>query len=329
MAQIKMTDSLTTEQRRFVNKRLSLNLLIQGAAAHAHWSAHHLVEEALNALAPELFPLYTEMMTRIRLGYWVGGIPSIMGSPIRFWLQLGDEEHEFSYHPFFLNYGHKLATESRVEAFERCKKGGLSTHALMNELRGLELYQEALTIELPHQVGLVKLAKDICCQLYGIDRTLLLGKLTPTPLFGKVRPPETLAGEVLMECMIGWSAVVRSKGRLKVRAAATIWPLLVHEFVKGTMELICLHGLNTLEEEDYQVVLDRTDHVEFEIPMLQIGGAVFRRLLDARPREVPLAQCVVCVSKMDSLEIDRLFGLLIDSPNRATDMIRSAYEADR
>jgi len=322
-----MADSLTVQQRQYVNKKLSLNLLIQGAAAHAHWSAHHLVEEELNELEPKLFPLYTEMMTRIRLGYWVGGIPSMMGSPIRFWFQVQEEEHEFSYHPFFLKHGYKLAIQSKGDAYDRCEKEELATHALMNEVRGLELYQDSLRLELPHQEPLVNIAKQVCCELYGIDRELLLAELTLTPRFGEIRTPETIKGKMILECMIGWSAVVRSNDRLKVRAAATIWPLLVHELVKGTMELVCLHGLNTLKDEDYQVVLERTDHVEYEIPMLQIGGAIFRRLLQARPREIPLAQCVAEISKMDSVDIDQLFDSLIESPNRATDMIRSAHDS--
>lgn len=94
-------DVLTIHQRQEVNKRLSLNLLIQGAAAHAHWSAHHLVANELNALHGELMPVYDEMMIRSRLGYWIGGIPQIMGSPTRFWLRLDELDHEFAHHHFF------------------------------------------------------------------------------------------------------------------------------------------------------------------------------------------------------------------------------------
>ena len=51
-------DPLTTQQRQIVNKRLTLNLLIQGAATHGHWAAHQLVAKELADIDPELFDTY-------------------------------------------------------------------------------------------------------------------------------------------------------------------------------------------------------------------------------------------------------------------------------
>ena len=63
-------DSLTTRQRQVVNKRLTLNLLIQGAAAHGHWKAHRLVSEQLQAINPILESTYDDMMLLSELSYW-------------------------------------------------------------------------------------------------------------------------------------------------------------------------------------------------------------------------------------------------------------------
>ena len=41
-----------------VNKRLTMNLLMQGAASHVFLTAHHLVRTELNQLDPRLIPFY-------------------------------------------------------------------------------------------------------------------------------------------------------------------------------------------------------------------------------------------------------------------------------
>lgn len=246
----------------------------------------------------------------------------IMGSPTRFWLRLEEDEHEFAFHPFFTKYGYRIARETEHDVLQRCQRANISKNSLSNEMYAFTLYHEVLELERPHIPKLEKLAKEVCSELYGIDVRLLKAKLTQSPKFGKVRPPETSAGREIINHMIGWSAVVRSGNSLKVKAKATFWPLLIHELIKGTVELICLHGLNELSDEDYQVVMDRTEHIEFEIPMLQIGGFVFRRLLEARPREIPLSECICEISKLEPNQLQTLFDQLIQSPNRATDFIR-------
>ena len=186
------------------------------------------------------------------------------------------------------------------------------------------VYQKAIQLEILNLEPLEELAKDVCCEAYGIGRELLDGKLTQTPRFGIVREPESEAGKAILECMIGWSAVVRREGKLKVKATATFWPMLVHELIKGSVELICLHGMNSVTDREFEIALERTDHVEYEIPMLQIGGTIFQRFLMARPREISLAECIMHVSKLEPLVLEQFMFHLFESPNRATDMVRSA-----
>ena len=317
-------DPLSAQQRQIVNKRLTLNLLIQGAAVHGHWSAHRLVEKELEAIEPKLFSIYDEMLIRSRLGYWLGGIPSIMGNPTKFWWKIREDGHEFGFHPFFVKHGFRIAQETQRDVFERCRATGVSLDGVLNEMRGLQVYLEVIEGEGPYLQPLEELAKDVCCDLYGIGRELLDAKLTQTPRFGSVRYPESEAGRAILKGMIGWSAVVRQEDQLNVKATATFWPMLVHELIKGSVELICLHGMNSVSETDFAIALERTDHVEFEIPMLQIGGTVFRRFLLARPREIELAESIMYVSKFEPLELDQFMFHLFESPNQATSMIRKA-----
>ncbi len=320
-------DPLPAEQRGIVNKRLSLNLLIQGAATHAYLTAHHLVSDGLNELDSELLPTYEQMLLRARLGYWVGGIPMIMGSPTKFWKRIVKNGHEFGFHPFFVKHGFRLATETKADVMSRCRDAQISTNGVRNEVASAKLYLQLVAIEAPHIESLQKLAKVACCEIYGIDPHLLFGELTNSPRFGEVREPETVRGKLILQCMAGWSAVVRRNGRLAVKAKATFWPLLLHELIKGTVELICLHGMSGLEEDEFEIAMDHTEHIEFEVPMLQVGGTFFQKFLAARPREISLAECTMHVARFEPSVLETFMFQLIESPNRATDMLRGAANA--
>ena len=317
-------DPLSSQQRQIVNKRLTLNLLIQGAAVHGHWAAHRFAKQTLDEIEPRLFSIYDEMLIRSRLGYWLGGIPALMGNPIKFWWQMRQDGHEFGFHPFLVKHGFEIAQQTKREVFARCRAAGVPLDGLLNEMRGFQVYAEVIQTEIEHLQPLEELAKDVCCEMYGIGRELLDGKLTQAPRFGSVREPESEAGQELLKVMIGWSAVERRHDKLSVRATATFWPMLVHELIKGSVELICLHGMNSVSEDDFAIALERTDHVELEIPMLQIGGTIFKQFLLARPREIELAQTIMYVAMFEPEVLEQFMFHLFESPNQATSMIRKA-----
>jgi len=247
-----------------------------------------------------------------------------MGSPVKFWWKMRQNRHEFGFHPFLVKHGYRIARQTKREVFARCRSAGIPLDGLLNEMRGFQVYAEVIEAEHVHLPPLEELAKDLCCEMYGIGRELLDGKLTQNPSFGTVRQPDNEAGQELLKVMIGWSAVERQHGRLSVRATATFWPMLVHELIKGSVELICLHGMNNVSESDFAIALEHTDHVEFEIPMLQIGGTIFKRFLLARPREVELAEAIMYVAKFEPEVIEQFMFHLFESPNQATGMIRKA-----
>ena len=83
-----MTDGVLQDQ---IQKRLTLNWLIQGAAQHAGMTFHHLVRDELNALEPGLLQLYDQYALINLLQYWRAQATLVLGWPPRFWRQAASE----------------------------------------------------------------------------------------------------------------------------------------------------------------------------------------------------------------------------------------------
>jgi hypothetical protein len=96
----------------------------------------------------------------------------------------------------------------------------------------------------------------------------------------------------------------------------TNWQLLCKELVKGTAELICLHGLNQLDDEAYDHVLDTTDHLDLEPSMLQSGGELWRRILRAFPNDRPLAQILMNLARLPAGTLESTVTEMLESPER-------------
>ena len=77
-----MTDAALRDE---INKRLTLNWLIQGAAQHAGITLHHLVRDELSAINEKLVGLYDQYALINLLQYWHIEAKLLMGSPRRFW----------------------------------------------------------------------------------------------------------------------------------------------------------------------------------------------------------------------------------------------------
>lgn len=314
-------DPLPLEQRLQVNKRFTLNLLIQGAATHAFLGAHHVAADEFRELNPNILPLYDRTMVSVNLGYWIGSIPLVMGQPVRYFRNLSHKNNPFRHHRFLLRHGQGIAEEARQFVFDKAAEQGLATVGWRNEKAVMDLFMETLSFERPHQAQLEEIGRRVCSKIYGIDIDRLDAELTDTPGFGTVRTPKTWSGRFIKKFMMGWSAVERREENLIVVAKAWNWSLLIHELVKGTVELICLHGLSNLEDEDFDLVMDETEHVEYEIPMLQIGGTFFRKFLAVVPRELALAEAIMHVARMPAVTLDEFLFEMIESPNRATDRL--------
>ena len=69
---------MTPELKEQVNKRITMNVLTQGAAVHGMASVHHLVAEKLRQISPELLDLYTRISGLITNHYYAMDIPVIV-----------------------------------------------------------------------------------------------------------------------------------------------------------------------------------------------------------------------------------------------------------
>ena len=74
-----------------------------------------------------------------------------------------------------------------------------------------------------------------------------------------------------------------------VKARAVNFPVLIHELIKGTLELVALHGRNRDEEgneEDFSDVEESEDTLEKEMWDLRLGPAIWDRIRSKFPEDV-------------------------------------------
>jgi hypothetical protein len=172
-------------------------------------------------------------------------------------------------------------------------------------------------------VPLADLALQTAAEIWKFDKSRLRGAITPECEVGNVRTPRTLSGNYLRENSGGWSCVDREEGRLIVLAKGVCWPLLLHELVKGVAEIVCLHGLNTLDRETYASVIDVTDHIEYESWMMQAGAELWRRFLKVKPADRLLAESLMRIARLDPEPLQRLVLAIVEEPQLAAEWLDS------
>jgi hypothetical protein len=297
-----------------IQKRLTLNWLIQGAAQHAGMTFHHLVRDELNALNPKLLHYYDQYALINLLQYWQVEVTLLVGSPSRFWKRsVTRRNHPFYGHPLLSKYGGMLAELSRQRGLERCKEKGFTRLPIAFSFQTLFVIQQLRLLEGPCRFALNQLAKRTASTVWGIPQERLDGQLTSHVVVTADLPPaRTFGGTIFRAGIVGLGAVVRRNGKLVVVARGTNWQLLAKELVKGTAELICLHGLNQLSDATYQHVIDITDRVDLEPWMLQSGGELWRRLLAALPDGQPVANVLMRLARLPPGTLESLIAEVIE-----------------
>jgi hypothetical protein len=301
--------------REEINKRFTLNWLIQGASNHAGMTLHHLVHKELDALNPKLLRLYDQFALQLLLQYWRGQSGLVFGEPDRFWRRApSDPRNPFFGHPLLPRYGGMLAAASRKRALERWKEKGFKCWPphLVHRLRLLER---------PHRPKLVELARKSVSALWGIPVERLDGDLAEDFGFGTPIKIRNFGARLVRSATVGLSGVIERDGSLIVMARGLNWQLLASELVKGTAELICLHGLNHLGDDLYSRVMDATDRIEYERWMLQTGGELWRRLLAVMPHHRPLADVLMCMARLPARSLEALMEAVIEQPDWARELL--------
>jgi len=324
-------DELAIQQK--INKRLTLNLLIQGVAAHTYVTAHHLVRDEIDALHPGLIKWYDKLSVNLHLSQWLSEFFLFMGRPSKFWKTVDRPDHPFHRHPFLKKYGGELSRAAYQWTVRRARTKQLSALPGVQNASALWLLWKVLKIEAQHKQELTNLCVRAICDAWKFDPARLSARLTPDVEFGNLPVPESRLGRLLKSCAAGYSGVQRQPdGSLHVIAKAWTWPLLAHELAKGIAELICLHGINHWDEDSYQYVVQQTDKIEYEIWMIQAGGELWRKFLELVPKntmlENPLATSLMHVARLPPEPLEQFMMDLMEFPLTAKATLADLVEAD-
>ena len=315
-----VTDDSAVGLEAEINKRLTLNLLIQGAAQHAFLTSHYLVRDELNAISPVLLRLYDQFAATAHVQSWVCENYPMYGWPDRFWRRTAHPKHPFRQHAFLARYGMSLATAAKRRARERCRQKKVTTIPVLFSLQYLKTLIHVMIREYRHKAALTELAKHATHLAWGIAHERLSGRLTRDVAFGAQRSARTFHGVVLRASAAGYGGVMLCGSELRVVARAWNWPILAHELAKGTVELICLHGLNELDDVTYGKTMKAADRIENEPWMLQVGPELWRQILPLLPTDRKVAEMVMHMARLPAASLERLMYAVIEDPAWAREL---------
>jgi len=304
-------------------KRRTLNLLIQGSAAHSFLTAHHLVADELEAIRPGLVRLYDRFIVSAHLNYWQGDLPLLFGFPSRFWRRAHRPGHPFFGHRLLTEHGGELARGSKQFLLDRAKAKRVTTIPGIHYFHVLGLFMRVLWAERRAHAALERLARRAAAQIWDIDEDRLDAQLTANVAFGNLRTPKTIKGKLVRGAVIGYGGVERREGRFHVVAKGRCFPILVHELCKGAAELVCLHGLSTLDDQIYEEVTAEADQLEHETWYLQAGAEAWRRLLRVLPSDRPVSEMLMHVARLQPDELEELMMAVMEGRPAAPDMLDS------
>ena len=113
----------------------------------------------------------------------------------------------------------------------------------------------------------------------------------------------------------------QQSGEMMVVARAVIFPVLVQELVKGTMEMLSLHGLNQMDPETYKAVTQHADKLEDEVMQIQVGPALWNRFLKVVPKGETLSRVIAALAKRPADEVNYIVSSVVTHPEDAQEML--------
>lgn len=304
-----------------INKRLTLNLLIQGSAEHAFLTSHHLVRDELAEINPDLLRLYDQIALAGFVQYWCFDNALICGWPDRFWRRTSHPRHPFCRHPLLSRHGLSLSLAAKKRAYERCCVKRVSRVPALFTLQLMKRLIQTAIKEKGHKKALVELAKRTTHQVWGISYEKLDGELTTSVAFGRRSQPTTFRAAVLRSSAVGYGGVLGKDSDFRVVGRAWVWPILSHELVKGTVELICMHGLNQLDSTTYQEVMKAADRIEYEPWMLQTGSELWRQFLPLLPDDRTVSEMVMHMARLPARSLERLMLAVLEDKDWARELL--------
>lgn len=304
-----------SDERLEIQKRHTLNWLIQGAAQHAGMTFHHIVRDELNALDPRLLRYYDQYALINLLQYWQLTSAMVFGWPPRFWRRASSSRrHPFFEHPLLSKYGGMLAEAGRQRARIRAREKGLIQIPVIFSYQIVYIVSRLRALEAPYRPQLVRLAKRATSMVWGIPQERLDGDLRDSVVSGAGIPVRGVRDAIFTAAMVGYGGVLQRDDELIVISRGTNWQLLAKELVKGTAELICLHGINQWSDAMYDRILKVTDRLSLEPWMLQSGGELWRRLLASFPEEIPMAKVLMQLARLPAGDLESVLAEVLRQP---------------
>lgn len=315
---------MRSEVDQQINKRLYLNLLAQGAATDCSLRIDTRFTDHLSSFHDDYRSLYEVVSLSLILSQYQ--TPKFLfGRRDKFWRNVDRPGQVFANNAVFVRHGHELSKETYIrsvlgmEALGLVKDGDRYHHDIIGRV-------DAMTaIECEQYGELQDMAVRYVSEEWGIDEERLVGFLTwadPGPMLEDTPKAATLRGRLMTSCAVGWSRVeARSDGPPLVVAVGKCLPILVHELVKGTVELLMLHGLAELHDDLYAEVIAATDHIEYERPMFEVGPTLYRRWLEIVPSGVTDAEGLMRVAKQDPDVVESLMLATIEDPEAASEIM--------
>lgn len=329
-----MIDGQAPDVLAEIEKRMTMNVLTQGAANHLSLTCHHLIRAELDQLSPPLHPdltnseFYDRYSAVALIGHWQVALEQLSGLPRPFWDCVGTGESPFCGHTLLSRHGKKLADATRRSTTDLCVQRQVQPDPIDIGLWIVEL-ERATRFEAYHNAELCRLAVQATSEIWGVPQNLLRATITDEPEFGNIREPKTEMGMWIRQLMEGWSGAVMEDGKLYVEARAKNFGLLLNELTKGTVELVSLHGLNQLDDDVYEIVSEAADQVEFEIWMIQAGVNYYRRFLMTTPRDMTPAEALMLVAKMPAkLHLEYSLAVVEDIARAAAILREQSGAAD-
>lgn len=304
-----------------INKRLTLNLLIQGSSQHAFLTSHYLVRDELSAINPKLLRLYDQFASAAIVQYWLDEFVILYGWPDRFWRRVTHPKHPFTKHPLLSQCGLSLSLAAKKWAYDRCRTKKVTRIPVLFSLQLTKIIIQIVIKEHKHQAALVDLAKRMTQQVWGIPYERMDGSMSGPVAFGPRKPSKTIRAKIIRTTAIGYGGVIRKKSQFRVVGKGVIWPILCHELVKGTTELICIHGLNKLGHNTYKEVLMEADRIEYEPWMLPVGSELWRQLLPLLPDYQPVSEIVMHLARLPARSLEHLMIAVVEDKDLARNLL--------
>lgn len=316
-------DPLPRELREQINKRLTLNLLIQGSAGHAFLTAHHLIRDELNAIAPNLIRLYDKLGVCQQMGYSVGDFFIFLGIPSWFWRRTHLEKHPYHRFPLLARHGGILSRAAKEYLSNLAVQRNMRIFPGLQGIQTLSLMGKTSKLERQHKSEFESHAKLAASRVWGIDPKRLNAEITKRVEFGKIQVPRTAFGNILRNGAIGYGGVLNSSNGFTVVAKAWAFNIVLKELIKGTAELISLHGLNSMDDLIYSTVMDEADQLEHEVWMLQTGPELWRRFIAVLPEDRTTAEMLMHVARLDPDPLEDLMMAVVEDPDHARVLLRN------